>query len=486
MRSKIWWLWPFVGVISTYVLVMLLSQGQSVWFDEGYSIILAKQPIGELIALTGVDAHPPLYYLLLKMWGTIFGWSEFALRSLSAIFVSLSVGGMFLIVRKLFTARVAMVTLPFLVLAPFVLRYGYEIRMYALVIFIGVLATLVLLYASERKRTRLWIVYAILVALGMLTLYMSVVIWLAHAVWLFVNWKDRSWRTLFKQPWVLAFIGAAALFAAYIPTLVHQLTHSALPGVGSELTLTQLANVAGMVAVFTPDYKLSGLLSIAIVGIVSLVVYLLVIVYSKTPKANKSAVRLIVAMVAVPFIFFAVVSAISPIFITRYVAHISIYMYALVGVVVALGWRYGKRRVAVILGVLALTVSVVGVFQLQATGNYVFERSQYPETRQIRETITCDENTVIVADDPYAYIDSRYYFDGCTFLFFSKDNLARQGGYASLHDSELRVSSSETLTAKNVIRLGWEGGANFVPDSRYALVESKLYDKQQVDVFQLR
>ena len=161
-------------------------------------------------------------------------------------------------------------------------------------------------------------------------------------------------------------------------------------------------------------------------------------------------------------------------------------MYALVGIAVALGWRYGKRNVAIVLAALALAVSAIGVFQLYTTGNYVFERSQYPETRQIREAITCDDDTVIVADDPYAYIDSRYYFDGCQFLFFSKDNIVKQGGYGPLHDSELRVSYPESVTAKKVIRLGWEGGANFVPDGRYELVESRLYDKQQVDVFQLR
>jgi len=486
MRSRTWWALPLFGAIATYILVMFLSQGQSVWFDEGYSILLAKQSVGELIALTGVDAHPPLFYLLLKAWGTIFGWSEFALRSLSAILVSLAVGGMLLVVRKLFTNRVALVVLPFIVLAPFTLRYGYEIRMYALVIFIGVLATLVMMYAVEQKKIRYWALYAVLVALGMLTLYMSVVVWLAHAIWLFVRWKDKSWRTFFKQPWVLAFIGAAALFAVYVPTLLHQLTHSALPGVGSQLTLTQLANVAGMVAVFTPEYQLNGILSLAIIGIISLTLYLLTVVYVKTPKSQKSAIRLVVALVIVPFLFYAVISVFSPIFITRYIAHIAIYMYALVGIAVALGWRFGKRRVAVVLAALALTVSILGVFQLQSTGNYVFERLQYPEIRQIRETITCNDDTVIVADDPFAYIDSRYYFDGCQFLFFSKDNLARQGGYAPLHDSELRISSPDSLTAKKVIRLGWEGSPNLVPDSRYTLVESQLYDKQRVDIFQLK
>jgi mannosyltransferase len=484
--EKYWWVWPLLATIATYVLVMTLSRGQSVWFDEGYSIILAQQPVPELWALTAVDAHPPLYYLLLKAWGEVFGWGEFALRSLSAILLSFAVGSMFILVKKLFTARVALVVLPFLVLAPFALRYGYEIRMYALVLLIGVLATLVMVYASAQKKSKLWILYAVLVALGMLTLYMSAVIWLAHAVWLFMNWKKKSWKTLFKQPWVIAFLGAVVLFAFYIPTLIYQLTHSALPGVGKQLTLTELANVAGVVTVFTPEYRLTGLISMGIIAVICLVIYLLVSAYRKMPKVEKPSLWLVVAMVVVPFLFFALVSAVAPIFITRYIAHISIYMYAIVGVAVALGWRYGKRRVVVSLAVLSLALSIFGLFQLQAAGNFIFERAQYPETRQIRSDITCDEDTAVVADDPYTYIDTRYYFNDCQFYFFSKDTVVKQGGYAPLSGSEDRLSSSKSLTNQRLIQLRWEGEPNFTPDPRYELVLTKQYGKQLVDTYQLR
>ena len=47
---------------------------QSVWFDEAYSIMVAKQSVGEAIRLTALDTHPPLYYLFLKAWACLFGW----------------------------------------------------------------------------------------------------------------------------------------------------------------------------------------------------------------------------------------------------------------------------------------------------------------------------------------------------------------------------------------------------------------------------
>lgn len=484
--ANYWWVWPVIAMIVAYVLIMVLGNGQSVWFDEGYSIILAQHSIPELLALTAVDAHPPLFYILLKLWGSIFGWSEFALRSFPAILSSLVVGGMFLVVKKLFTTRVALVVLPFTVVAPFVLRYGYEIRMYSLALLIGVLATLVLVYASERKKSKLWILYSGLVALGMLTLYMSLAIWLAHAVWLFANWKKKSWKTFLKQPWVQSYIGAIALFAFYIPTVIYQLTHSALPGIGKEVTLTVLANIAGLVAVYTPEYKLDGLMSLGIIGVTALSVYLLLVAHLKMPKTQKSALWLMIILVTVPLFFFAIVAMLKPIFITRYIAHVSVYIYALVGLAVALGWRYGKRYVAIILAIIALSVSTFGVFQLQSIGNFIFERSQYPMSRQIRSDINCDKDTVIVSDDPYTYIDNRYYFAGCKFYFFSKDNVAKQGGYAPLSNSQQRLASSESLDNLRLLHLHWEGETTFKPDVRYRLVESKRYDKQFVDEYHLQ
>src|SRR5688500_7158988 len=74
-----------IGAIVSMLVSLALGLSQSVWFDEAYSIMVAKQPIDQLLHLSAVDTHPPLYYLLLKAWAGVFGWSEFALRSLSVI-----------------------------------------------------------------------------------------------------------------------------------------------------------------------------------------------------------------------------------------------------------------------------------------------------------------------------------------------------------------------------------------------------------------
>lgn len=481
---RVWWFWPAVAVVVTFFLIMFLSRGQSVWFDEGYSILLAKHDVAKLIALTGVDAHPPLYYLLLKGWAGIFGWGEYALRSLSAIFASLAVGVVFLVIRRLFTVRTALVALPFLVIAPFALRYGYEIRMYALASLIGALATLVLVYAYNTKSRRLWVTYGALVALGMFTLYMVVAVWLAHVVWLLIV-SRKNHQPFFRQSWVWSYILAVALFAVYIPTFLFQFTHSALPGIGSPVTLTKLADISGMTISYTPEWQLGGVLSLGIALIVTLVIYLFVVSWSASQRQQRPALLLMASLVVVPLLFFALSSLSKPIFTDRYMAQVIIYSYALIGIVVALGWRYGRRIAATILMVLSISMLIGGVIQLQQTGNFILERLQHPRTAEIRHTIDCSDQTVIVADDPYTYIDSDYYFSGCDIRFYSKTDVNNMGGYAPLHGSSARIDASTSLTAPILYHLHWEGGASFTPDDRYALVQSTTFDKQVVDRYEL-
>ncbi len=479
LLEKYWWILVLVAVGATYLLIMTLARGQNVWFDEGYSIILAKESVSRLLALTAVDAHPPLYYLLLKGWGGIFGWSEFALRSLSAIFASLTVGAVVILIRQLFTKRVALLSVPFLVVAPFFLRYGYEIRMYALAGLIGVLATIVLVKASQANKRKWWALYAVLVALGMYTLYMTVVIWLAHLVWLAaLSYKQK--KPLLKQPWVKAYSGAVILFVPYFPIFLHQITHSALPGIGNALTIDGLGGVLGLMMSYLPSWQISGVLSVLLLGIVGLGIYLSRYILKKMPKSSRQWFWLLLVCFLFPLGFYIAVSLLpKPFFIPRYLAHVVIFFYALLGVITGLGWRYGKRVQAGVFG-------VMGVYQLSATGNFNFERLQMPDTSLIRSVVRCDSTTAVVADDPYTYIDSAYYFDGCSLRFYSKDNVDFEGGYAPLHDSYLRVASPASIDAKNLYVLHWVGTGSFIPTQNYVLKSSSTFDKQVVDHYELR
>jgi uncharacterized membrane protein len=64
----------------------LIFLTQNLWRDEAFSYLLAKEPISKMLPLTAGDFSPPLYYIVLHYWMSIFGTSEVALRSLSTLF----------------------------------------------------------------------------------------------------------------------------------------------------------------------------------------------------------------------------------------------------------------------------------------------------------------------------------------------------------------------------------------------------------------
>ncbi len=59
---------------------------KSLWIDEAFSVWIARQSLSEALSwLVRIDQHPPLYYLLLHYWMTLFGDSEAVVRSLMKV-----------------------------------------------------------------------------------------------------------------------------------------------------------------------------------------------------------------------------------------------------------------------------------------------------------------------------------------------------------------------------------------------------------------
>jgi mannosyltransferase len=72
-------------------------------FDESFSWKLIQYDWAEMIERVARDNHPPLYFILLKAWGILFGMTPFALRSLAAVCGVFSVWGAWLLTKECLT-----------------------------------------------------------------------------------------------------------------------------------------------------------------------------------------------------------------------------------------------------------------------------------------------------------------------------------------------------------------------------------------------
>ncbi len=113
--------------------------GQSLWSDEGNSVALAQAGLAEIAARTALDIHPPLYYWLLHFWICLFGQSEVAVRSLSAVAAVLLVAIIYQVGARLFDRRAGLMAAFIAAVSPFQVYYAQEARMYALLALLGAL-----------------------------------------------------------------------------------------------------------------------------------------------------------------------------------------------------------------------------------------------------------------------------------------------------------------------------------------------------------
>ncbi len=185
----------------------------SLWIDEGFSVRTALLPFLEMWQRTLADTHQPLHGILLHFWIHLFGSSEFAVRSLSAI---LNIFTLLLIVplgKRLLNNRVTLYTLFIFLLSPFQVYYAQEARSYSLLEFLSILS--VLLYLKLRKNQKQSLIALVIV--NVLLIHTHVYGWLIlllENAWFLYLHRER--KTPFaSSAWLAAQIVTVLLFLPY-------------------------------------------------------------------------------------------------------------------------------------------------------------------------------------------------------------------------------------------------------------------------------
>ncbi len=137
----------------------------SLWFDEAYTVGLVQQPFGELLRISTYDVHPPLYYLLLKLFASVFGYSIPVLRLFSVLGAALLTCLGWTHIRSDFGPKIGFWFSFFALFCGETMAYALQIRMYT---WLPLFVTLCAIYAyrseqaTAKKRDRiLYIVFSL-------------------------------------------------------------------------------------------------------------------------------------------------------------------------------------------------------------------------------------------------------------------------------------------------------------------------------------
>ncbi|HEY1294400.1 MAG TPA: glycosyltransferase family 39 protein, partial [Chloroflexota bacterium] len=214
---------------------------QSLWYDEGISAHQLTRSFPEILRAASLDTHPPLYYWSLKAWGEVFGASELALRSLSAAWGVAMVVLIFLIGRRLFGTLTGALAALLLAAAPLAVYYSQEVRMYAQVTALGLLAV----YAYTRRSD--WL-YALAGIATLYSQYLGIALLAAVNVHALITWRSRTRREWIT--WLAANAVIAVAFLPWLSTFIEQQSHAlnTSPRTATGLALATLTAYGGGIA----------------------------------------------------------------------------------------------------------------------------------------------------------------------------------------------------------------------------------------------
>ena len=190
---------------------------QSLWFDEAYTVMLVKLPLGHMLStIPKTESTPYLYYLLAWVWTHVFGRGAADLRALSALFGTAVVPIAYLATDRLLgNRRAALAVAALAAFNPLLIWYSQEARAYQLLVLTAACSLLAFAYARERPTGRRLAAWALASGVALASHYDSALVVLPEAVWLLAQHRRRL------GPW-LAVAFVAACGGALLPLLIRQ------------------------------------------------------------------------------------------------------------------------------------------------------------------------------------------------------------------------------------------------------------------------
>ena len=168
------WL-PAAIVLLAFTLRIYRIQVQSIWWDEGISVYLARLDPRTILSARAGSQHPPLYYLLLQCWTRVGGFSEFSVRFFSLLSGVILIALVYWVMDRIFDRPTALVSMLIVALNPAYVIYSQEARVYIMLplAFLFILSNLHRLARGE-FRPRDWWSLALWEALSLYLHYFSV------------------------------------------------------------------------------------------------------------------------------------------------------------------------------------------------------------------------------------------------------------------------------------------------------------------------
>lgn len=213
------WVWLGLLLLGLVVRVWGLT-AHSLDFDESWSLYLARLPLETILSKAlgqGPDPHPPLYFLMLRAWISLFGDSEVALRGLSVLAGVILVALMLYWASSFVSFQTGFLAALLAALNPYLVWYSQEVRMYIWVATFGLASVVALARALRSGSAVRWVIYFLLGLAALYTHIIGAIIFPIHLLLIMLFWEKSDRRRRWIGVLSVGFMGLAyAPYAYYV------------------------------------------------------------------------------------------------------------------------------------------------------------------------------------------------------------------------------------------------------------------------------
>jgi mannosyltransferase len=205
--------WMLLILLIAFLLRIAYLNAQSLWWDEAFSVTVSSMDLRSLLTAVLDDrVHPPLYYLLLRLWLPL-GQSEFAVRALSAFAGVLAVASMFPMAAIVGGKRLGLISAFLLAISPMHIWYSQEARMYSLAVCLTLLANYFFVRLLKSDLRANWLGYGTTTVLALYAHYLTFFVILAQMTYL--TFTRQRHRALLRK-WLSSMLIVGLLFVPWL------------------------------------------------------------------------------------------------------------------------------------------------------------------------------------------------------------------------------------------------------------------------------
>lgn len=373
----------------------LLFLTQSLWRDEAFSYLMAKQSLFDIFGMTARDFNPPLYYVALHIYMWIFGHSEIMLRVFSLIFFNITIFAVCRIIEHVFGYKSAKrwIYLLLFALNPFMLYYGLEARMYAMTACFATLSWYFLMVKRPRK-------YLLATVLGLYTHYFFLLIVGAQFVYMMVS---RTHTEAQKKKYIHIVTIAGIVFSFWILFMLGQSPPVGRPFWIIPPSLYTMVNVPAILLTGYENIFNFPKFTLFPFTILFLFTVIFGIKSADHTKRDRDILLLLACWAFIPAVVTLVLTPFKPLFLPRYLL-ISTPGIMLLTIFLIMKMRTREMKVA-FLALYFIAFTAYNTMQIEFR-----KKADFPTVMKEINTLA-GKNDYVYVDNELNFHPAQYYFD---------------------------------------------------------------------------